>query len=355
MTTTPGLWRPGFIDNTTLAGQQDSGAVAATIGDQFFAVWVDHTNFNMGLDTIIARSFDSLGNPLTAEVNLSPGLNPAAVRLPIAGEGDGLAVAFEFALSSVDHDILLVRTDSALTLLEPNVVIDASGFFEENPSITSFSNGSLWVSYTEHFSASDSDILAKRVSFDGTITSAITLFDAGANVFADNSDLATLANGNFVAVFEAGTSGDNDIFFTIKTNAGDNVVSPTFVAGGFDSPGNEVTPHVAALADGGFVVTWVDSLGDFNGTGQGIRASVYDANGVLVQGDILVNVFNQVGLQLQADVTALPDGGFVVAWEDVGPALVDRAQRFDEAGNLVGTPVVFRAPRKIPLAKSARI
>jgi hypothetical protein len=47
-------------------------------------------------------------------------------------------------------------------------------------------------------------------------------------------------------------------------------------------------------------------------------------------------------LQLTNDVTALPDGGFVVTWEDAGFAPgADLAQRFDATGNLVGTPVVF--------------
>src|SRR5262245_34631019 len=100
MTTTPNLWRAGFTDTATLPGDQFNPDVAATAGDQFFAVWVDNTNFNSGTDTIVARKFDSNGNPLTGDVPLpldvfgSPALEPAAVRLPIAGQADGLAVAF---------------------------------------------------------------------------------------------------------------------------------------------------------------------------------------------------------------------------------------------------------------------
>ena len=161
---------------------------------------------------------------------------------------------------------------------------------------------------------------------------------------SDLSDLATLNNGNFVAVFESpflASPTDLDVFFTIKTENGTNVVSPTTVVGA-GSTATETDPHVAALASGGFVVTWTNSAGDENGTSQGIRATIYDANGNVVVngGDILVNQFNQAGTQLSNDVTALPDGGFVVAWEDVA-AGVDRAQRFDAAGNLVGTPVTI--------------
>src|SRR5262245_21174238 len=132
MTTTPDFWRNSFFDNTSTTGDQDSGVVAPTAADNLFAVWEDQTNFN-GFDAIIARKFDSLGNPLTGEVNPTAGfsenaLNPAAVRLPIAGQGDGLAVAIETIVSDTDQDIFLRRTDAGLNNLgltainfDPNV------------------------------------------------------------------------------------------------------------------------------------------------------------------------------------------------------------------------------------------
>jgi hypothetical protein len=344
MTTTPDLWRNPFLDNTSLVGNQTSGVVAATANNEFFAVWVDA---NLSPDHIIARKFDSLGNPLTGEVDLSPLFNfdthtPAAVRLPIPGAGDGLAVTWE-----VEGNIFFRTTDANLAnfpALAPT--LDDSGT-DRNPSITSFSDGSLLVSYTIQNSATDWDILARRVDANGIVSGPITLFNDTDR--SDNSDLATLANGNVVAVFDSernGDTADHDILFTIKTPTGATVVSPTFVAGGADTPGEESLPHVAALADGGFVVTWNDFLGGpFN---QDIRAAVYDANGGLVQGNILVNLFNQFGPQLTSDVTALPDGGFIVAWADavvLTPNNAHRAQRFDEAGNLVGTPFVFSGPQ----------
>ena len=208
--------------------------------------------------------------------------------------------------------------------------------------MTSFADGSLVVSYTIQNSTTDWDILARTVSAAGVVGPVITLFNDTDQ--SDLSDLATLKNGNFVAVFESqflGSPTDLDSFFTIKTENGTNVVSPTTVTGA-GSTATETDPHVAALAGGGFVVTWTDSAGDVNGTSQGIRATVYDASGNVVPnaGDILVNQFNQAGTQLSNDVTALPDGGFEVVWEDVA-AGVDRVQRFDATGNLVGTPVTI--------------
>src|SRR5262245_34137211 len=150
MTTTPDLWRNPFIDSTNLTGDQRDGVVAATNGDQFFAAWVD---FNLPTSEIIARKFDIVGNPLTAEVHINPfGLpliEPAAVRLPIAGQADGLAVAFTL-INGADDDIWVVRKDAALANIGVPIEINFHDGFADHPSITSFSNGSLWVAFTLH-------------------------------------------------------------------------------------------------------------------------------------------------------------------------------------------------------------
>jgi hypothetical protein len=345
MTTTLSQWRLGIIDNTFLPGQQLDGHVATTLGDQYFVVWTDQS---YSPSNIVARAFDNLGNPLTGEVNLDPTNTfstynldqPAVTPLPIAGQADGLAVAFTHEYNNgLDGDIWLYRTNANLVKIGTQTVIDASFTPTYNPSITSFSNGSLMVAYTFQNSGTDWDIVARTVSPTGVVSAPITLFNDVDR--SDNSDLATLTNGNVVAVTQnefLGNASDRDIKFTITTQTGANVVSPTFVNGAANTPGDEIFPHVAALADGGFVVSWTDSLGD--ASGYGIRASVYDANGGLVHGNILVNTFNQAGTQYQNDVTALPDGGFVVSWEDV-TAGTNMAQRFDAAGNLFGTPVVL--------------
>ncbi len=349
MTTTPSLWRGPITDNATDNGfQQDSGVVATTGADTFDAVWRDSGNFNSGHSAIVGRAFDTLGNPTGGDVALNPLNNafgvpfnasqPAATALPIAGQNDGLAVAFTDNFNNgPDFDVYVVRTNASLSRLENPLLIDGSTSVTNDPSVTSFADGGLVVSYTIQNSTTDWDVLARTVSASGVVGPVITLFNDTDR--SDLSDLATLKNGNFVAVFESqflGSPTDLDTFFTIKTENGTNVVSPTTVTGA-GSTATETNPHVAALANGGFVVTWTDSAGDLNGTSQGIRATVYDANGNVVTGDILVNQFNQAGTQLSNDVTALPDGGFAVMWEDVA-AGVDRVQRFDSAGNLLGIP-----------------
>ena len=72
-------------------------------------------------------------------------------------------------------------------------------------------------------------------------------------------------------------------------------------------------PSVTHLKDGGFVVVWESASQD--GSNQGVYGQRFDASGAAVGGEFQVNT-QTVGDQHFQHVTALADGGFVVAWED---------------------------------------
>src|SRR5262245_12621886 len=152
MSTNPRLWRGPILDDQTTAGVQDSGVVATTSQDNYFAVWRDASNFNGVHPSIVARHFDTAGNPLTGDMVLNPldafmqpfyPLDPAATRLAIPGQPDGLAVAFTNNVNNggTDFDIYVIRTTSNLVPLEVFLPIDITAQVTNNPSITSFSDG----------------------------------------------------------------------------------------------------------------------------------------------------------------------------------------------------------------------
>ena len=78
---------------------------------------------------------------------------------------------------------------------------------------------------------------------------------------------------------------------------------------------NQRNPAIARDADGDFVVAW-QSYGQ-DGSGDGIYAQRYNADGSAAGGEFLVNTEtsgNQFGPAIALDV----DGDFVVAWQSVG-------------------------------------
>ncbi len=157
--------------------------------------------------------------------------------------------------------------------------------------------------------------------------------------------VATLSNGSFVVVWEdvSATGGDTSglavrgrLYDAAGTPQGDHFVMTT------TTTGNQNEPSVAALDNGGFVVTWTDASGsDGDASGTQIRAQVFDAAGAPDGTEFRVNEI-VTGDQLQSTVTRLDGGGFAVAWTDdsqTSPDTTDwavRVAKFDAFGNQVG-------------------
>jgi hypothetical protein len=76
----------------------------------------------------------------------------------------------------------------------------------------------------------------------------------------------------------------------------------------------QVESSVAALADGGWVVTWTSLHQDNSGNDYGIYQQRYDAKGATVGQETLVNSYT-TGNQRDSTVTGQVDGGWVVTFE----------------------------------------
>lgn len=162
-------------------------------------------------------------------------------------------------------------------------------------------------------------------------------FSAAAGTTGD-PNVVGLASGGFVAAwtdFEGGVSG----LWARRFDAAGNSLGGQFLVSD-DASGRPSQPSFAALSSGGFVATWTAQ--DQLGTSQGIKGQIFDAQGVKVGGQFLVNtIVNQE--QYFPTAMGLPGGGFVVAWtdasvnnsDDTTPTAV-RAQIFDQAGAKVG-------------------
>src|SRR5688500_14679047 len=98
------------------------------------------------------------------------------------------------------------------------------------------------------------------------------------------------------------------------------IVSVYAPAGG-ETPVNIYTaadqrqPSAAALAGGGFVVTWTSD--DQDGSGAGVYAQRYDSDGIAHGGETRVNTPTANG-QDRPSVAALAGGGYVVTWTSDG-------------------------------------
>jgi hypothetical protein len=337
MTTTPHLLKPETQVNTTDGGTDQSDAMLTPLPDGgYVVVWTDQSHtYNTAGEAIVGQRYDSTGNkvggnPLHGgEVMLSQFLDSGdqfAPAVTTLANGD-IAVAFVDSHSG-NQDIRVNVFDSTLHEVRRDS-IDLGTHQTFDPSLTALADGSYVVSYTVA-NGSDTDVVGRIVSAAGTVGDQFNL-DIGQTDRAF-SHLATLSNGDFVAVHQdafLNVATATDIKVSLFSPTG-TLLKPEFVAGAAGAAA-EIEPAVAALHGGGFVVTWTAP----DGSGSGIRATIMDNNGDPV-GDagFLVNT-TTAGNQARSDVVGLADDGFLVTWEDLFAAT--RGQRFDALGHKIGT------------------
>lgn len=166
------------------------------------------------------------------------------------------------------------------------------------------------------------------------------------NSYQEDSSITALTDGRFVVTWEDKSRDLSDqtntaimaqVFNTDGTKSGRQFQVNTI------ERDYQVDPQVEALADGGFVIVWRDdSRSEDDSSSSAIRAQRYDADGTALGDEFLVNTTIE-GLQIIPQTLGLPDGRFVIAWEDQSETGGDasgrsiRAQIFNADGSKSGS------------------
>jgi hypothetical protein len=113
-----------------------------------------------------------------------------------------------------------------------------------------------------------------------------------------------------------GDTSDAAVKAQVFTAGGTPVGSEILVNSAIDS--NQVSPQITALLNGHFVATWTDyslGVGGAGGdtSGSAVKAQVFFADGTREGSEFLINSVT-AGSQSSPHITALAGGGFVVTW-----------------------------------------
>jgi hypothetical protein len=215
---------------------------------------------------------------------------------------------------------------------------DAQGSSE--PVVTVLADGRIVVAWHD---ALPGDIEARLFNPNGTPASAqfTVNFSSTANLqFAPA--ISALANGGFVVTW-VHEFGLNDV--DIHVRAFDLQGSPLGNLVLVDMSGvPETAPAVAGLPNGNYVVVWQDagSPGETDGDGSHIRARIYTASGTPVTAEFIVNT-TTAGDQSDPAVAVLPDGGFVVSWSDESLQGAALTRMFASDGTALASDVYIHA------------
>jgi Ca2+-binding RTX toxin-like protein len=313
---------PEFLINQNTLGRQYEPKLAVLESGNFVVTWTDATGDGSG-SAVKGRLYDSSGTPLGGEflvntITSNDEWQPCPAALP----GGGFVVTW--ANQTGDSSLYAVKAqifDAAATTVGGEFLVNTTQFlYQDNGKVTALASGNFVVVWDD-FSHSPDDPSGYAVRgqiFDpaGNQVGGEFLVNTSTSgdQSVDNRSVTALASGGFVVAWSdnGGAGGDSgwgiraQLFDGSGAKAGAEIFVNTNLAG------NQDNPTTAALPDGGFVVTWRDATGD--GSAYSIKAQLFDASGVPVGTEFLVNTATG-GDQVDPSVIALPYG-FAVTWAD---------------------------------------
>ncbi len=322
--------------NTYTTGEQDSPSIATLTNGGFVVTWESYGQDGTS-DGIYGQRYDASGATQGAEfrVNTSTASNQAEPSVTALING-GYVVIWR---SDSQTGIYGQRYDASGVAqgveFRANSLTDVSPF---EPSVAALTDGGFvvaWKSFDQ--SSGEYDIRGQRYDASGAAQDAEFIVNTNPTGDQESPSVAALNDGGFVVTWQSydqvGDGSEYDIYGQRYDATG--AASGEFLVN-TNSMGNQESPSVAALNDG-FVVTWQSYQQD--GGEYGIYGQRYDSSGVVQGSEFIVNTDTSSN-QLFSSVAALAGGGFVVTWlsnQQNGSSYEIYGQRYDATGNAQGT------------------
>ncbi|UVC10698.1 putative Ig domain-containing protein [Rhizobium sp. TH2] len=223
------------------------------------------------------------------------------------------------------------------------------------PQITTLTDGGwvvTWMSYGQ-----DGDlhgVYQQRYDADGTPHDSETPVNTITSGVQVDPQIAALGDGGWVVVWQSShADGSYDLFSQAYKADGTPLGGEAAVNA--PTPANALSQQVVALADGGWVVTWLSQTPDVDEFS--FHQQSYNADGTIRSADAQVNSHPLSYSDGSSDVhrtTALADGGWVVSWSHYDPAtstasLVQQAYNEDGSAHATETLVTTHFDRDLQI------
>ena len=189
--------------------------------------------------------------------------------------------------------------------------------YQAEPAIAALGSGGFVVAWFDYSANPLSSVLAQRYDRDGNREGGVIQVSVTAPLdFQGVPDVVALDNGGFAIVWQSTRSSEGtsqtDVVMRLFNSSGGAVGDPFVVHS--PSPTHQNTPTITSLADGSLLVTWQSYSADQSDIELWARR--FSQTGAALGNEFLLTGTTD-GVQSLASVAALPDGGFMVAWQQV--------------------------------------
>jgi hypothetical protein len=285
---------------------------------------------------IFGRTFDLLGQPTGGDFLVSApqgtSLSPSATAL---GNGDFVAAWSTFS-GTAGLDVVGRVFDAAGNARSNPFTLSANtALDQEAVEVATLANGNFVATWQSRQSGASADVYARLFNASGVAISNEILVNTNTDFDQTNPEVAALAGGGFVVTYESiELDRGSQINYKVFDAAG-NPVSVELAA----SDGTErqhLAPSVAGLANTAFVITWDAQQALGSNVPADVYGRIFFPGGGAATDAFAVNT-NTAGQQFDASVSASQQGNFLVTWTgqdgDGGGVF---GQRYDTLGNKLG-------------------
>ena len=297
------LGSESHISATSINSQYNPSVTGLADGG-FYVAW---TSTQEGPTDQYGQRFDAAGNPVGLEMH-----NGNGILANVIGLSDGGYLLSYMGSDSSGSGVSAQRFDAngvATTLVF--TVNTFEGGTQYYSIAAALNDGGFIMTWQSTGQDGDgSGVYAQRYSADGNTVGGEFLVETTTAGFQGSISATGLADGGYVIVWQSAPVG----IVSQRYDADGNPVGVETRINALSSP-FEFHPAVTALSDGGYVVAW-SSFG-LDGDVYGVYARHYDSDNHPVGDQFLVNT-RTAGNQDLTSVAALADGGFVITWESDG-------------------------------------
>ena len=299
-----------FRVNETVQGNQSTPSVIALANGNFVVGW-DGSGIGDG-SGVFGRIFDQNATPAGGEFRLNDNTSGTENEVELAAGSSGNFMAV-WSDSNGDGSGFGIRgrlydQDGAATSVEFGINTFTNST-QSLPSVTELAGGGWVVTWTSFGQDSSSNgVFGQRFTATGVPIGAEFGVNTTTSQSQTNSQVVGLTGGGFVVVWEdqSGADGSGIGIFGQIYNASGMRVGGEFLVNEFVI-GSDFQPVVAATDDGGFIVGFTSGASPVDPFSNGAFIQFYDATGARLDGQQLANE-TVSGNQTLTDITVLPNG-----------------------------------------------
>ncbi|WP_274705552.1 DUF4214 domain-containing protein [Salipiger pentaromativorans] len=323
-----------FQVNSETAGNQRTPSITVLSGGGVVEIWQSAAS-DPAQSGLFGQVFDASGAPVGGEFAIAGASEDAQSPFVTPLADGGFALSWKDSSGDSPFGAILVqRFDADGQAVGSAVEVSApSDSVRSNPSVIERADGGLTVVWQVlDQDGSNWGIFARQVDSLGAVSGAEYQINATVLNAQAEPAVTALADGRLLAVWSSASADGTTVDIVARFLDADGLPIGAEIQVNESATGLRAAPDVAVLADGGLVAVWQDD------TTGGIFGRMFDTSGAPLGSEFRID--SDVGDQAALpSVVAVPTGGFLVVYQDGDSATGDVevfGKLYDSAGQRIG-------------------